>query len=149
MSLGSNLKSKENRESWEGLFRKAILKEPFFAFTKPADNPIHWYQSTCDQQDACKGLKGASRHMNNSPSHPNSNTFDSNGWSANLLGWPFMPLSKVQMFKCEKCCLDFCSPLNHRRHLRMIHRRPMNGEKVALYFQSFVLISFRVLNCRS
>ena len=149
MGLGSNLKSKENRESWEGLFRKAILKEPFFAFTKPAENPIHWIQSTCDQQDACKGLKSASRHMNNSPSHPNSNTFDSNGWSANLLGWPFMPLSKVQMFKCEKCCLNFCSPLNHRRHLRVIHRRPMNGEKVALFIQYLVLISFRVLKCGS
>lgn len=43
-----------------------------------------------------------------------------------LPGWPL--LSKVQMIKCEKCSRDFCSHLNHRRHIR-VHRRLLNFEK--------------------
>lgn len=43
-----------------------------------------------------------------------------------LPGWPL--LSKVQMIKCEKCSREFCSHLNHRRHIR-VHRRLLNFEK--------------------
>lgn len=32
------------------------------------------------------------------------------------------------MIKCEKCSRDFCSHLNHRRHIR-VHRRLLNFEK--------------------
>eukprot|EP00250_Pteridium_aquilinum_P017941 c23854_g1_i1 orf=261-1223(+) len=45
-----------------------------------------------------------------------------------LPGWPLMS-SKMQMHKCEKCSQEFCSPLNQRRHMRAIHRRPLNGDK--------------------
>lgn len=51
------------------------------------------------------------------------------GGSIDLPGWPLIPFSKVQTIKCEKCCLEFCSPINHRRHLRTIHRRTSNAEK--------------------
>jgi hypothetical protein len=140
MSVGSSTRPKDICEPWDILFRKATSKEPCSAFTKSAENPIHWFQSldTFNLSDACTGLKSTSRYMNSSPSRSNSNSTTSNGCSANIMGWPFMPFSKVQMFKCEKCCLDFCSPLNHRRHLRMIHRRPLSGEKVALYFDFFL-----------
>lgn len=43
-------------------------------------------------------------------------------------GWPLMS-NKMQMHKCEKCSQEFCCPLNQRRHMRAIHRRPLNGDK--------------------
>eukprot|EP01018_Ginkgo_biloba_P013681 Gb_30770 [translate_table: standard] len=46
-----------------------------------------------------------------------------------LPGWPLLAPSKVEMIKCDKCNLEFCSSLNHQRHIRT-HRRPLNGEKV-------------------
>eukprot|EP01018_Ginkgo_biloba_P033295 Gb_23986 [translate_table: standard] len=48
--------------------------------------------------------------------------------AADLPGWPLLSPSKVQMLKCEKCSREFCSPVNHRRHIRL-HRRPLNVEK--------------------
>ncbi|XP_055829909.1 uncharacterized protein LOC129899114 isoform X2 [Solanum dulcamara] len=32
------------------------------------------------------------------------------------------------MQKCEKCSREFCSPINHRRHIRL-HRRSLNSDK--------------------
>lgn len=48
---------------------------------------------------------------------------------ADLLGWPLMSPSRFQMQKCEKCSLEFCSALNYRRHMRVMHRRPLAAEK--------------------
>lgn len=64
------------------------------------------------------------------------------GGSMDVPGWPLIPFSKVRMFKCEKCCLEFCSPMNHRRHLRMIHRRASHSEKVIFEDNMVVLLGF-------
>ncbi|XAR71708.1 hypothetical protein NMG60_11018101 [Bertholletia excelsa] len=45
-----------------------------------------------------------------------------------LPGWPLLSQVKVQMQKCEKCSLEFCSPINYRRHMR-VHRRSLNIDK--------------------
>ncbi|XP_060211760.1 uncharacterized protein LOC132639318 isoform X2 [Lycium barbarum] len=34
----------------------------------------------------------------------------------------------IQMQKCEKCSREFCSPINHRRHIRL-HRKSLNSDK--------------------
>ncbi|KAJ7571474.1 hypothetical protein O6H91_01G164300 [Diphasiastrum complanatum] len=46
---------------------------------------------------------------------------------ASLTSWPLLSPSKVQMQKCEKCMLEFCSPINYRRHIR-IHRRSLAAD---------------------
>ncbi|XP_010438854.1 PREDICTED: uncharacterized protein LOC104722404 [Camelina sativa] len=43
-------------------------------------------------------------------------------------GWPLLTPLKIQMQKCEKCNMEFCSPVNYRRHHRM-HRRQRKHEK--------------------
>ncbi|KAJ7564287.1 hypothetical protein O6H91_02G011300 [Diphasiastrum complanatum] len=50
-----------------------------------------------------------------------------NGFLSDLPGWPLLSPS-LQMQKCDKCSREFCSPLNHRRHVR-IHRRSLNADK--------------------
>ncbi|KAJ6842959.1 uncharacterized protein M6B38_299440 [Iris pallida] len=42
-----------------------------------------------------------------------------------LPGWPLLSPSKVQLQKCSKCSLEFCSAINYRRHMR-VHRRALN-----------------------
>ncbi|OIW12521.1 hypothetical protein TanjilG_04685 [Lupinus angustifolius] len=37
-------------------------------------------------------------------------------------GRPFLYPGKIQMQKCDKCSLEFCSPINYRRHNRAYHR---------------------------
>ncbi|KAH7331059.1 hypothetical protein KP509_20G013800 [Ceratopteris richardii] len=48
--------------------------------------------------------------------------------AGDLPSWQLMS-NKTQMHKCEKCSLEFCSPFNLRRHMRAMHRRPLNGDK--------------------
>lgn len=48
--------------------------------------------------------------------------------ATDLHGWPLMS-NKVQLQKCDKCSLEFYSPLNQRRHMRATHRRPLNVDK--------------------
>ncbi|EPS64283.1 hypothetical protein M569_10498, partial [Genlisea aurea] len=43
-------------------------------------------------------------------------------------GWPVITPLKVQLLKCEKCSLEFCSPINYKRHAR-IHRRSWKVDK--------------------
>ncbi|EPS64917.1 hypothetical protein M569_09863, partial [Genlisea aurea] len=45
-----------------------------------------------------------------------------------LPGWPLITPIKVQMLKCQKCSLEFSSPINYRRHVR-IHRRSWKVNK--------------------
>ncbi|XP_010935860.1 uncharacterized protein [Elaeis guineensis] len=45
-----------------------------------------------------------------------------------LPGWPLLSPSKVPLLKCDKCSREFCSPINHRRHVR-VHRRSLNIDK--------------------
>lgn len=157
MFFNSGPKAKENHESWESLFRRTLSKERLFTFTRPTENPIHWIQflDPFDQQDTRKVCKSTvtagneqfprrSRHVSGDKSSqlkvPEAvaalaqaavkvSGESRAGGSMDVPGWPLIPFSKVQMFKCEKCCLEFCSPMNHRRHLRMIHRRPLHSEK--------------------
>ncbi|KAJ6817572.1 uncharacterized protein M6B38_410895 [Iris pallida] len=42
-----------------------------------------------------------------------------------LPGWPLLSPSRVQLQKCSKCSLEFCSTINYRRHMR-VHRRALN-----------------------
>ena len=41
---------------------------------------------------------------------------------ADYPGWPLLTPLKVQVQKCSKCYLEFCSSINYRRHLRVHHR---------------------------
>ncbi|XP_010433611.1 PREDICTED: uncharacterized protein LOC104717700 [Camelina sativa] len=43
-------------------------------------------------------------------------------------GWPLLTPLKIQMQKCEKCNMEFYSPVNYRRHHRM-HRRQRKHAK--------------------
>lgn len=53
--------------------------------------------------------------------------------SAEIPGWPLLTPLKVQMQKCDKCSREFCSTINHRRHIRVQHRlKKLN--KVSLMF---------------
>ncbi|KAH0667956.1 hypothetical protein KY285_029162 [Solanum tuberosum] len=52
---------------------------------------------------------------------------DSTGWS----------LSNLKMQKCEKCSREFCSPINHRRHIRL-HRRSSNSDKESRKYRDFL-----------
>lgn len=64
---------------------------------------------------------------------------------ADLPGWPLLTPLKVQMHKCEKCSLEFCSPVNYRRHTRL-HRRALNFDKVLFVFP-WLFYSDNVGNC--
>ncbi|XP_049369447.1 uncharacterized protein LOC125834335 isoform X2 [Solanum verrucosum] len=41
------------------------------------------------------------------------------------------------MQKCEKCSREFCSPINHRRHIRL-HRRSSNSDKESQKYRDFL-----------
>lgn len=168
MSSKSGSKSKESFESWESLFRKTLSKDRLFNFPKPAENPIQWIHllDSFDHQETQTSLKRtASREgltVENSPKSGDklphlkfpeavvalaqaaakvSGESRTTG-SMDLSGWPLVPFTKVQMFKCEKCCMEFCSPVNHRRHLRVIHRRAVHNDKESVRSQRQQLATF-------
>ncbi|KAJ8547604.1 hypothetical protein K7X08_011190 [Anisodus acutangulus] len=41
------------------------------------------------------------------------------------------PVIQLQMQKCDKCSREFCSPINHKRHIRL-HCKSSNSDKVYL-----------------
>ncbi|MCO5601514.1 hypothetical protein L7F22_055635 [Adiantum nelumboides] len=169
-NFGSN--SKESVESWESLFRKTLSKDRLLNFTKPIENPIQWihlldpfdHQETRTASSNTFVREGLSRENSPKKSHTSGDKIpnlkfpeavvalaqaaakasgESRGaGSVDLSGWPLIPFSKVQMFKCEKCCLEFCSPVNHRRHLRVKHRRAAQAEKEDLKSQRQQLATF-------
>ncbi|KAK4718440.1 hypothetical protein R3W88_016778 [Solanum pinnatisectum] len=51
-----------------------------------------------------------------------------------ITGWS---LSNLKMQKCEKCSREFCSPINHRRHIRL-HRRSSNSDKESRKYRDFL-----------
>jgi len=59
---------------------------------------------------------------------------------ADLPGWPLLSPPKVQLQKCDKCSLEFCSTISYRRHTR-VHRRSLNIIKVLFFLLSFVPFS--------
>eukprot|EP00250_Pteridium_aquilinum_P021818 c25235_g1_i1 orf=658-3729(-) len=171
MSSHSGPKTNENYESWDSLFRKTLSKERLFTFTRPSDNPIHWihFLDPFDQQDTHKISKSTMTRLADNENTPRRERVSGDkmsqlkfseavvalaqaaakplgeslgGGSMDVPIWPLIPFSKVQLFKCEKCCMEFCSPMNHRRHLRMIHRRPLHTEKEDLKSQRQQLATF-------
>ncbi|KAI5056484.1 hypothetical protein GOP47_0028302 [Adiantum capillus-veneris] len=172
MSSNSGPKSKESFESWESLFRKTLSKDRLLNFTKPVENPIQWihlldpfdHQETRTAAKNTVSREGLAGELSPKKGHTFGDKLpplkfpeavaalaqaaakasgESRGASStDLSGWPLIPFSKVQMFKCEKCCLEFCSPVNHRRHLRVIHRRTAHAEKEDLRSQRQKLAAF-------
>ncbi|KAK6786741.1 hypothetical protein RDI58_015266 [Solanum bulbocastanum] len=51
-----------------------------------------------------------------------------------ITGWS---LSNLKMQKCEKCSREFCSPINHRRHIRL-HRKSSNSDKESRKYRDFL-----------
>ncbi|XP_019195504.1 PREDICTED: uncharacterized protein LOC109189180 [Ipomoea nil] len=92
------MKSDEGNDSLDTFIRQAIGKEPLLSFSRTGDSPVQWIQLL---------------HALDQPDLP---------------GWPLLTPLKVQMHKCEKCSLEFCSPVNYRRHTRL-HRRALNFDK--------------------
>ncbi|XP_022738779.1 uncharacterized protein LOC111291365 isoform X2 [Durio zibethinus] len=86
------MKSEEPNDSSDTFIRQAIGKEPFLSFSRAGDSPVQWIQLL---------------HALDLQDIP---------------GWPLLTPLKVQMQKCDKCTREFCSPINHRRHIRVHHR---------------------------
>ncbi|WOH06747.1 hypothetical protein DCAR_0626175 [Daucus carota subsp. sativus] len=91
-------KSVEGNDSLDTFIRQAVGKEPYLSFSRTNDSPVQWIQLL--------------------------HALD----QQDLPGWPLLTPLKVQMQKCDKCSREFCSPINHRRHIRM-HRRSLNVNK--------------------
>ncbi|KAM4105641.1 hypothetical protein ACB094_04G007100 [Castanea mollissima] len=71
---------------------RQAIKEPLLSFSRPGDSPVQLIQLL--------------------------HALD----QQELPGWPLLTPLKVQMQKCDKCSLEFCSPINHRRHACVRHR---------------------------
>ncbi|KAK9994525.1 hypothetical protein SO802_024228 [Lithocarpus litseifolius] len=71
---------------------RQAIKEPLLSFSRPGDSPVQLIQLL--------------------------HALD----QQELPGWPLLTPLKVQMQKCDKCSLEFCSPINYRRHIRVHHR---------------------------
>ncbi|XP_061999928.1 uncharacterized protein LOC133717261 isoform X1 [Rosa rugosa] len=71
---------------------RQVAKEPSISFSRAGDSPVPWIQLL--------------------------HALD----QQELPGWPLHSPIKVQMQKCDKCPREFCSPINHRRHIRVHHR---------------------------
>nr|XP_019070093.1 uncharacterized protein LOC101264223 isoform X2 [Solanum lycopersicum] len=54
-----------------------------------------------------------------------------------VTGWSLLNSSNLKMQKCEKCSKEFCSPINHRRHIRL-HRRSSNSDKESRKYRDFL-----------
>ncbi|KAH0750827.1 hypothetical protein KY290_030059 [Solanum tuberosum] len=54
-----------------------------------------------------------------------------------ITGWSLSNPSNLKMQKCEKCSREFCSPINHRRHIRL-HRRSSNSDKESQKYRDFL-----------
>ncbi|TMW95501.1 hypothetical protein EJD97_008739 [Solanum chilense] len=54
-----------------------------------------------------------------------------------ITGWSLLNSSNLKMQKCEKCSREFCSPINHRRHIRL-HRRSSNSDKESRKYRDFL-----------
>lgn len=71
---------------------RQAIKEPLLSFSRPGESPVQLIQLL--------------------------HALD----QQELPGWPLLTPLKVQMQKCDKCSLEFCSPINYRRHIRVHHR---------------------------
>ncbi|KAL3837690.1 hypothetical protein ACJIZ3_022281 [Penstemon smallii] len=91
--------SEEGNNSLDNFIRQAVVREPLLPFSRTGDSPVQWIQFL--------------NALDQPPDIP---------------GWPLMTHPKVLMQKCEKCSLEFCSPINYRRHVR-VHRRSLNVNK--------------------
>ncbi|XP_049369446.1 uncharacterized protein LOC125834335 isoform X1 [Solanum verrucosum] len=56
---------------------------------------------------------------------------------SDITGWSLSNPSNLKMQKCEKCSREFCSPINHRRHIRL-HRRSSNSDKESQKYRDFL-----------
>ncbi|KAJ8543102.1 hypothetical protein K7X08_005625 [Anisodus acutangulus] len=92
------MKMDEVNESFDVVIRQAMGKEPLLSLPRTGESPVQWIQWL---------------HSIEQP--------DGAGWS---LSNP----SQLQMQKCEKCSREFCSPINHKRHIRL-HRKSSNSDK--------------------
>ncbi|XP_057734998.1 uncharacterized protein LOC130950499 [Arachis stenosperma] len=86
------MKTEDRNDSIDTIIRQAIGKEPFLSFPRAGDSPVQWIQLL--------------------------HALD----QQELPGWPLLSPVKVQLQKCDKCSREFCSPINHRRHMRVHHR---------------------------
>ncbi|TXG70938.1 hypothetical protein EZV62_005873 [Acer yangbiense] len=86
------VKAEEGNESLDTFIKQAIGKEPLLSLSRNGDSPVQWIQL----------LQALDQHE--------------------LPGWPLLTPLKVQMQKCDKCSREFCSTINHRRHIRVQHR---------------------------
>ncbi|KAJ7974168.1 putative C2H2-like zinc finger protein [Quillaja saponaria] len=86
------MKAEEGNDSLDTIIRQAIGKEPFLSFSRAGESPVQWIQLL---------------HALDQQEVP---------------GWPLLSPLKVQLQKCDKCCREFCSPINYRRHIRVHHR---------------------------
>ncbi|KAE8721650.1 putative receptor protein kinase [Hibiscus syriacus] len=86
------MKSEEPNDSLYTFTRQTIGKEPLLSFSRAGDSSVQWIQLL---------------HALDQQEIP---------------GWPLLTPLKVQMQKCDKCLLEFCSPINYRRHIRVHHR---------------------------
>ncbi|KAK2653904.1 hypothetical protein Ddye_013760 [Dipteronia dyeriana] len=86
------VKAEEGNESLDTFIKQAIGKEPLLSFSRNGDSSVQWIQL----------LQALDQQE--------------------LPGWPLLTPLKVQMQKCDKCSREFCSTINHRRHIRVQHR---------------------------
>ncbi|MCE5165982.1 hypothetical protein HAX54_013698 [Datura stramonium] len=92
------MKGDEVNNSLDTFLRQAVGKEPLLSLPRTGESPVQWIQWL---------------HSIDQP---------------DITGWSLLNPSKFQMQKCEKCSREFCSPINHRRHIRL-HRRSLNSDK--------------------
>ncbi|KAL8153487.1 hypothetical protein V2J09_011247, partial [Rumex salicifolius] len=92
------IRPEQTNDSLDTFIRQAIGKEPFLSFSRTGDSPIQWIQLL--------------------------HALD----QQDLPGWPLFSPVKIQLQKCEKCSLEFCSTINYRRHIRL-HRRALNLDR--------------------
>ncbi|KAM3376031.1 putative protein isoform X1 [Capsicum galapagoense] len=101
LSIGGTpdaMKDDEVNYSLDTSFRQAMGKENLLPLPRMGESPVQWIQWL---------------HSIDQP---------------DITAWPLSYASKFQMQKCEKCSREFCSPINHRRHIRL-HRRSLNFDK--------------------
>ncbi|WJX20727.1 hypothetical protein P8452_10241 [Trifolium repens] len=87
------MKTEDGNDSLDTLIRQAVGKEPFLSFPRAGDRPAQWIQ-----------------------------LFHALEQQQEIPGWPLFSPAKVQLYKCDKCTREFCSPINYRRHKRVYHR---------------------------
>lgn len=63
-----------------------------------------------------------------------------------LYGWPMLTPLKIQMQKCDKCSLEFCSTVNYRRHIR-VHRRLKVDKVFLLLLSDIIFVNTNVHDC--